>query len=54
LADYNQVIALQPELALVYNDQGALPAHLGNLRGAFADYERALAYWNLDQIDLAI
>ncbi|MGV2390392.1 MAG UNVERIFIED_CONTAM: tetratricopeptide repeat protein [Microcystis novacekii LVE1205-3] len=29
-------------MASVYNDRGAMQAHLGNLRDAFIDYERAL------------
>lgn len=43
IVDYDEAIALQPNLALAYNGRGVTLATLGDIAGATADLERALA-----------
>jgi tetratricopeptide (TPR) repeat protein len=42
LADYDQVIRLNPKYATAYVLRGNVKADLGNLKGAIADYEQAI------------
>lgn len=58
IMDYNEAIALQPNLALAYNGRGVTLATLGDIEGAKADLEEALeidpglveAYQNLGYV----
>ncbi len=40
---YNEVIALDPQLALAYNNRGTAKAALGKYEEAIADYDKAIA-----------
>ncbi len=43
LSDYDRAIALDPKVALVYNNRGNLKStQLNNIQGALADYDRAI------------
>jgi tetratricopeptide (TPR) repeat protein len=46
LSDYNQVIALKPDLVEAYNNRGGLKAdNLNDFQGALADYNQAISLW---------
>jgi len=45
LADYNQAIQLDPELAVAYVNRGLVRRRLGDVQGALSDYNSAI---NLD------
>ncbi len=42
LADYNQALQLDPNLATVYNNRGLARASSGDISGALADYNQAI------------
>lgn len=41
---FDQVIALDPEVAQIYLDRGIIRTHLGDLKGATADYTHQLTF----------
>ena len=43
IADYNQAIAIDPQLSTAYNSRGNAKRNLGDNRGAIIDYNQAIA-----------